>query len=292
LQQRTIFSAPDDGAFLVGHIGGVMAWHGHAKLSAANAGIALGPCACDRWREIHGAIDVKPNASGVSDCVPGSLPQSTVEAAIRTQMVTNRPRRPSEEEETLYHRKTYLRIVGLINSSRHVTSRRLETPKRALHFSFFAWVPSVLILPIQGSLSTLMGDLTGQGSWKVRQHALLLHFALVFRQAGRTQVAAGRGSRDLRVTGALLWSVSSLDCTTRLMPSIEARDLLRLAGHYSLAFNSCFASCGFCEHVTAMQLQGILRQQLQWVTGGGRLAGILRFFPVHRAPPLRIVPGP
>jgi two-component system NtrC family sensor kinase len=289
-QQRTIFSAPDDGASWWDTSSGVLAWHVMPNSPAANAGIRTGDHVLTiNGAEIHGAIDVTKRLWRIGLWTQAHYRIDRGGRQFETQLVTQPTEKPSSIEN-------YLRIVGLLYLfiGLFIFARRWNAT-RAVHFYIFCLVSFVLYsFQFTGKLSTFDWEIYWAGIVaRLLQPALLLHFALVFperRPANKWQRA--RLAAIYGVPGALLL-VRVLVGLQQLgfMPSIEARDLLDWLDLTCLGVYFMLASWAFVNSYRRAA-SGILRQQLKWVTGGA-LAGILPFFLLYIVPhSLRIVPSP
>jgi len=136
-QQRTIFSAPDDGASWWDTSSGVLAWHVMPNSPAANAGIRTGDhvLAID-GAEIHGAIDVTKRLWRTGLWSQAHYRIDRGGRQFETQLVTQPAEKPSSIEN-------YLPLLACSTSSSACSSSRAAgTPRAPCTFTFFAWFPS------------------------------------------------------------------------------------------------------------------------------------------------------
>jgi two-component system NtrC family sensor kinase len=289
-QQRTIFSAPDDGASWLDTPGGVLAWHITPNSPAANAGLRTGDhVLAINGAEIHGAIDVTKRLWRVGLWSQAHYRIDRGGRQFETQLVTQPAEKPSSIEN-------YLRIVGLLYLfiGLFIFARRWNAT-RAVHFYIFCLVSFVLYsFQYTGKLSAFDWEIYWAGIVaRLLQPALLLHFALVFPERRpatkwhRARLAAIYGLPGVLLLVRLLVGLQQLG----FMPSIGARILLDQLDLACLGIYFLFAAVAFVNSYRRAS-SGILRQQLKWVTGGA-LAGILPFLLLYVVPYfLGIVPRP
>ena len=291
-QQRTRFSAPDDGVSWIDAPagGGVVAWHISPKSPAANAGIRSG----DRVLAIndapvHSSIDVTKRLwrTGLLSLAHYRIERGGKE--FEAQLVIQPAERPTSVEN-------YLRFVGVLYLfiGLFIFARRWSAT-RAVHFYIFCLVSFVLYsFQYTGKLSTFDWEIYWAAiAARLLAPALLLHFALVFPE--RRPASQWNGAILGAVYGVpgVLLGVRVLVGLRELgfMPSIGARILLDRLDMACLAVYFLLAAGAFVRSYRRAS-SGILRQQLKWVTGGA-LAGILPFLCFYIAPYfLGVVPRP
>ncbi len=289
-QQRTIFSAPDDGAIWLNTSDGVLAWHVSQQSPAANAGIRTGDhLLAINGADIHSAIDVTKRLWRAGLWSQAHYRIDRGGRQFETQLVTQPVEKPSSIEN-------YLRIVGLLYLfiGLFIFARRWNAT-RAVHFYIFCLASFVLyFFQYTSKLSTFDWEIYWAGIVaRLLQPALLLHFALVFperRPASRWQGA--RLAAIYGVPGALLLLRVLVGLQELgFMPSIEARMVLDRLDLGTLGFYFVLAATAFVISYRRAS-SGILRQQLKWVTGGA-LAGILPFLFLYIVPYfMGVVPRP
>jgi len=289
-QQRSTFTAPDDGVSWIEGQTGVVAWNVSPNSSAGNAGLRTG----DRVLAInevpiHSPIDVTKRLWRIG---LWSLAHYQIERGgkkFEAQLVIQPAARPASIEN-------YLRVVGVLYFfiGFFIFVRRWNAT-RAVHFYIFCLVSFVLYsFQYTGKLTTFDWEIYWAAIVaRLLQPALLLHFALVFPE--RRPVSKGRGAMLGAIYGvpAILLLVRVLVGLRELgfMPSIEARNTLDRLDLACLGIYFLLAAFVFVVSYRRAS-SGILRQQLKWVTGGA-LAGIVPFLLLYIVPFfLGVVPRP
>ena len=289
-QQRSTFTAPDDGVSWIEGQTGVVAWNVSPNSSAGNAGLRTG----DRVLAInevpiHSPIDVTKRLWRIG---LWSLAHYQIERSgkkFEAQLVIQPAARPASIEN-------YLRVVGVLYFfiGFFIFVRRWNAT-RAVHFYIFCLVSFVLYsFQYTGKLTTFDWEIYWAAIVaRLLQPALLLHFALVFPE--RRPVSKGRGAMLGAIYGvpAILLLVRVLVGLRELgfMPSIEARNTLDRLDLACLGIYFLLAAFVFVVSYRRAS-SGILRQQLKWVTGGA-LAGIVPFLLLYIVPFfLGVVPRP
>ena len=221
-QQRSMFTAPDDGVSWIEAQPGVLAWHVSPNSPAANAGLRTG----DRVLAIndvpiYSPIDVTKRLWRIG---LWSIAHYQIERGgkkFEAQLVVQPVERPASIEN-------YLTVVGVLYLfiGFFIFARRWNAT-RAVHFYIFCLVSFVLYtFQYTGKLTTFDWEIY----WvaivaRLLQPALLLHFALVFPE--RRPVTKGRGAILGAVYGVpgILLLVRVLVGLRELgfMPSIAAR---------------------------------------------------------------------
>ena len=289
-QQRSMFTAPDDGVSWIEKQSGVVAWHVSPNSPAANAGLRTD----DRVLAIndvpiHGPIDVTKRLWRIG---LWSIARYQIERGgkqFEAQLVIQPAARPASIEN-------YLRVVGVLYLfiGLFIFYRRWNAT-RAVHFYVFCLVSFVLYsFQFTGKLTPFDWEIYWAAIVaRLLQPALLLHFALVFPE--RRPVSKGHGA----ILGAI-YGVPGILLLVRVlvglrelgfMPSIEARNTLDRLDLACLGIYFLLAALVFVFSYRRAS-SGILRQQLKWVTGGA-LAGIVPFLMLYIVPFfLGVVPRP
>ncbi|HXC33603.1 MAG TPA: ATP-binding protein [Verrucomicrobiae bacterium] len=280
-QQRSIFTAPDDGVSWIGDSSGVIAWHIAPNSPAANAGLREG----DRVlavndAPVHSPIDVTKRLWRVG---LWSLAHYRIERGgkeFEAQLVVQPAVRPASIEN-------YLSVVGILYLfiGLFIFARRWNAT-RAVHFYVFCLVSFVLYtFQYTGKLTAFDWEVYWAAIvGRLLQPALLLHFALVFperrpRPKGHGVLLAGiYGVPGILLLVRVLVSLRELG----FMPSIEARNTLDRLDLACLGIYFLLAAAVFVFSYRRAS-SGILRQQLKWVTGGA-VAGIVPFLLLYIVP--------
>jgi two-component system, NtrC family, sensor kinase len=289
-QQRSMFTAPDDGVSWIEGQSGVTARYVSPNSPAANAGLRTG----DRVLAIndvpiHSPIDVTKRLWRIG---LWSLARYQIERAgkqFEAQLINQPAERPASIEN-------YLSLVGVLYLfiGLFIFARRWNAT-RAVHFYIFCLVSFVLYsFQYTGKLTPFDWEIYWAAiTARLLQPALLLHFALVFPE--RRPVSKGHGA----ILGAI-YGVPGILLLARLlvglrelgfMPSIDARNTLDRLDLACLGIYFLLAALVFVISYRRAS-SGILRQQLKWVTGGA-LAGIVPFLLFYIVPFfLGVVPRP
>jgi two-component system NtrC family sensor kinase len=278
-QQSSRFVAPTDGVIWTDSTQGVTARNVAPGGPGDRAGIQPGDVAQSvRGVEVHHAIDVTKVLwrAGLWTQVRYEIRRNG--ASLKMPLVTA-PREPSSL-------KNYLRLTALLYLfiGLFIFVRRWNAP-RAVHFYIFCLVSFVLYsFHYTGKLNSF--DSTVYWSNVVAlllQSALLVHFALVFPQRrGKLWWKLGivyaipLALLALRIFVA----ASKLNFAASLggESTMDNMDMFVLGCYFLLAAGIFLASYLHAPN-------GILRQQLKWVTGG-TFAGILPFFALYVLPGL------
>jgi two-component system, NtrC family, sensor kinase len=289
-QQRSMFTAPDDGVSWMEGQPGVVAWHVSANSPAANAGLRAG----DRVLAIndvpiHSPIDVTKRLWRVG---LWSIAHYQIERSgkkFEAQLVVQPAERPASIENYLTFVGWLYLFIGFF-----IFARRWNAT-RAVHFYIFCLASFVLYaFQYTGKLTPFDWEIYWSAIVaRLLQPALLLHFALVFPE--RRPVTKGRGAILGAIYGvpAILLLVRVLVGFGELgfMPSIAARNTLDRLDLACLGIYFLLAALVFVTSYRRAS-SGILRQQLKWVTGGA-LAGIVPFLLFYIVPFfLGVVPRP
>jgi PAS domain S-box-containing protein len=289
-QQRTIFSAPDDGVSWLDTPSGVEAWHISPNSPAANAGIRTGDhVLAINNSDIHDSLDVTKRLWRIGLWSQAHYRIERGGHRFESQLVTQ----PAEKHSSI---EDYLRVVGLLYLfiGLFIFARRWNA-KRAVHFYIFCLASFILYsFQYTGKLSTFDWEIYWAGIVaRLLQPALLLHFALVFPERRPTdrwqsaRLAAIYGAPGILLLVRVLVGLQQLG----FMPSIEGRIRLDQLDLACLGTYFVLAAWAFVNSYRRAS-SGILRQQLKWVTGGA-LAGILPFLCFYVVPYfLGIVPRP
>jgi two-component system, NtrC family, sensor kinase len=289
-QQRSMFTAPDDGVSWIERQSGVVAWHVAPNSPAANAGLRTD----DRILAIndapvHNPIDVTKRLWRIG---LWSIAHYRIERGgkqFEAQLVIQPAARPASIEN-------YLSVVGMLYLfiGLFIFARRWNAT-RAVHFYIFCLVSFVLYsFQYTGKLTPFDWEIYWAAIVaRLLQPALLLHFALVFPE--RRPMSKGHGA----ILGAI-YGVPGILLLVRIlvglrelgfMPSIEARNTLDRLDLACLGIYFLLAALFFVVSYRRAS-SGILRQQLKWVTGGA-LAGIVPFLLLYIVPFfLGVVPRP
>ena len=289
-QQRSMFTAPDDGVSWIERSQSVIAWHVAPNSPAANAGLR----ADDRILAIndipvHSGIDVSKRLWRIG---LWSIAHYRIERGGRefeVPLVIEPAARPSSIENYLGFVGVLYLFIGLF-----IFARRWNAT-RAVHFYIFCLVSFVLYsFQYTGKLTPFDWEIYWSAIVaRLLQPALLLHFALVFPE--RRPASKGRGALLGAIYGVpgILLLVRILVGLGELgfMPSIEARNTLDRLDLACLGIYFLLAAAVFVTSYRRAS-SGILRQQLKWVTGGA-LAGIVPFLLLYIVPFfLGVVPRP
>jgi PAS domain S-box-containing protein len=289
-QQRSMFTAPDDGVSWMEGQPGVVAWHVSPNSPAANAGLRAG----DRVLAIndvpiHSPIDVTKRLWRVG---LWSIAHYQIERSgkkFEAQLVVQPAERPASIENYLTFVGWLYLFIGFF-----IFARRWNAT-RAVHFYIFCLASFVLYaFQYTGKLTPFDWEIYWSAIVaRLLQPALLLHFALVFPE--RRPVTKGRGAILGAIYGvpAILLLVRVLVGFGELgfMPSIAARNTLDRLDLACLGIYFLLAALVFVTSYRRAS-SGILRQQLKWVTGGA-LAGIVPFLLFYIVPFfLGVVPRP
>jgi len=289
-QQRSMFTAPDDGVSWIAGQSGVIAWHVSPNSPAANAGLRTD----DRILAIndvpiHEPIDVTKRLWRIG---LWSIAHYRIERGgkqFEAQLVIQPAARPASIEN-------YLSVVGMLYLfiGLFIFARRWNAT-RAVHFYIFCLVSFVLYsFQYTGKLTAFDWEIYWAAIVaRLLQPALLLHFALVFPE--RRPVSKGHGA----ILGAI-YGVPGILLLVRVLvglrelgflPSIDARNTLDRLDLACLGIYFLLAALVFVMSYRRAS-SGILRQQLKWVTGGA-LAGIVPFLLLYIVPFfLGVVPRP
>ncbi len=289
-QQRTIFSAPDDGVSWLDTPSGVEAWHISPNSPAASAGIRTGDhVLAVNNSDIHDSLDVTKRLWRIGLWSQAHYRIDRGGHQFEAQLITQ----PAEKHSSI---EDYLRVVGLLYLfiGLFIFARRWNA-KRAVHFYIFCLASFILYsFQYTGKLSTFDWEIYWAGIVaRLLQPALLLHFALVFperRPAGKwhsARLAAIYGVPGILLLVRVLVGMQQLG----FMPSVEGRIRLDQLDLACLGTYFILAAWAFVNSYRRAS-SGILRQQLKWVTGGA-LAGILPFLCFYVVPYfMGIVPRP
>jgi len=288
-QQRSVFTAPDDGVSWI-EKQGVVAWHVSPKSTAANAGIRTGDQVLSiNDVPIHGPIDVTKRLWRIGLWSLARYQIVRGGKQFEVQLVIQPAPRPASIENYLSFVGVLYLFIGLF-----IFARRWNAT-RAVHFYVFCLVSFVLYtFQYTGKLTPFDWEIYWSAIVaRLLQPALLLHFALVFPE--RRPVPKGQGA----ILGAI-YGVPGILLLVRVlvglrevgfMPSIEARNTLDRMDLACLGIYFLLAAFVFVTSYRRAS-SGILRQQLKWVTGGA-LAGIVPFLLFYIVPFfLGVVPRP
>jgi two-component system NtrC family sensor kinase len=289
-QQRTIFSAPDDGVSWRDTLSGVIAWNIAPNSAAASAGIRTDDkvIAINNF-PIRNSIEVTKRLWHIGLWSQAHYRIERGGKQFEALLVTQPAERPASIEN-------YLRVVGLfyLFIGLFIFARRWNA-SRAVHFYIFCLVSFVLYsFQYTGKFSTFDWEIywVSIGA-RLLQPALLLHFALVFperRPATRWQDAKLAAIYGVPVVLLLVRVMVGLR-ELGFVPSIDGRILLDRIDLAFLGIYFLLAALVFVNSYFRAS-SGILRQQLKWVTAGA-LAGILPFLCLYVIPySFGIVPRP
>ncbi|HET6142904.1 MAG TPA: ATP-binding protein [Candidatus Acidoferrales bacterium] len=289
-QQRTLFTAPDDGVSWIDNPSGVVAWHVTPKSPAAIAGLRAGDqVLAVNDVPIHGPIDVTKRLWRIGLWSIAHYQIVRGGKQFEVQIVVQPTARPSSIEN-------YLSVVGVLYLfiGLFIFARRWNAT-RAVHFYIFCLVSFVLYsFQYTGKLTTFDWEIYWAGIVaRLLQPALLLHFAMVFPERRPADKSRGVILGAIYGVPGILLAVRVLVGLRELgfMPSVEARNTLDRLDLACLGIYFLLAALVFVMSYRRAS-SGILRQQLKWVTGGA-LAGILPFLLLYIVPFfLGVVPGP
>ncbi len=274
-QQRLLFSVPDDGASWLDGAGGIQAFAVAENSPASRAGIKAG----DRLLAIdglavHRALDVTKRLWNLGVWAQAQYRLERNGQPFLARIVLE----PAPKPVTI---ENYLRAVGLLYLliGLFVFARRWTAP-RAVHFYAFCLVSFILYeFRYTGKLNLFDWEIYwAQSVAMLLAPALLVHFALVFPERS----ASGAAGRRVPVAVAylvpailLLVHVDAATGSLGFVPSLTARIALDQLEMTYLALYFLVAA-GIFLNSYRWAPNGILKQQLKWVTGG-TLAGIVPF---------------
>jgi two-component system, NtrC family, sensor kinase len=264
--QRTEFESPDDGVVWLDSSRGVEAQQVAPNSPAARAGIHQG----DELWAVNGVaitrqVDVTKRLwrAGLWTQVRYKLARNGQE--FETYLITAPAEKPTSIEN-------YERFVGLIYLfiGLFIFVRRWNAP-RAVHFYVFCLVSFVLFsFHYSGKLDAFDYEVY----WakilaELLTPALLLHFALVFpeRTQGTSRSISKLGFVYLPPLAILLVQISTAEGAMGFIPWLGSRILLdRISYSY---LGACFLAAGIVFYNNFRKTpNGVLRQQLKWLTAG------------------------
>jgi two-component system, NtrC family, sensor kinase len=279
-QQRSRVTVPDDGVTWVASAHGVVAWHVTLGSPADVAGIKKGDLVENvRGVQIHRATDVTRVLwhAGVWTQVPYQIRRDG--ETFTVPIVTA----PQPNASSL---QNYLRVTALLYLfiGLFIFVRRWNAP-RAIHFYVFCLVSFILYsFHYTGKLNSFDWIVYwSNAAALLLQPALLVHFALVFperRNALWAKLTAAYGLPALLLGTQVLVAKAWLG----FWPSVTSRIVLdKVETAYVGAYFLLAAGIFLTSYLRAPN--GILRQQLKWVTGG-TFAGVVPFLAAYALPGL------
>ena len=264
--QRTEFESPDDGVVWLDTAQGVQARQIAPNSPAARAGVRVG----DYLLAVNGTpitrqvmVTKRLWRAGLWTQVHYRLARNKEE--FETYLVTAPAEKPTSIEN-------YERFVGLIYLfiGLFIFARRWNAP-RAVHFYVFCLVSFILYsFHYSGKLDTFDYEVY----WakilaQLLTPALLLHFALVFpeRGQGTSRSLSKLGFVYFPPLAILLLHISTALGALGFVPWLGSRILLdKIAYSY---LGACFLAAGIVFYRNYRRApNGVLRQQLKWLTAG------------------------
>ena len=264
--QRTEFESPDDGVVWLDTAQGVQARQIAPNSPAARAGVRVG----DYLLAVNGTpitrqvmVTKRLWRAGLWTQVHYRLARNNEE--FETYLVTAPAEKPTSIEN-------YERFVGLIYLfiGLFIFARRWNAP-RAVHFYVFCLVSFILYsFHYSGKLDTFDYEVY----WakilaQLLTPALLLHFALVFpeRGQGTSRSLSKLGFVYFPPLAILLLHISTALGALGFVPWLGSRILLdKIAYSY---LGACFLAAGIVFYRNYRRApNGVLRQQLKWLTAG------------------------
>jgi two-component system, NtrC family, sensor kinase len=264
--QRTEFESPDDGVVWLDTTQGVQAQQIAPNSPAARAGIRVG----DDLLAVNDApvarqVDVTKRLwrAGLWTQVRYKLTRNG--QGFETYLITAPAEKPTSIEN-------YERFVGLVYLfiGLFIFARRWNAP-RAVHFYVFCLVSFVLYsFHYSGKLDAFDYEVY----WakilaELLTPALLLHFALVFpeRTQGASRSISKLGFVYLPPLAILFVQISTAEGAMGFIPWLGSRILLDKISYSYLG--ACFLAAGFVFYNNFRKApNGVLRQQLKWLTAG------------------------
>jgi two-component system NtrC family sensor kinase len=279
-QQSSRFVAPDDGVIWTDSNQGVVARNIAPSGPGDRAGIKPGDVARSvRGAEVHRAIDVTKVLWRAGLWTQVSYEIRRNGEPLKLPLITA----PRQEPSSL---KNYLRLTALpyLFIGLFIFVRRWNAP-RAVHFYIFCLASFILYsFHYSGKLNSFDTAIYWSNAVALLlQPALLLHFAIVFPQRrGKLlwKLAAVYGIPVALLLVRVFVAASMLD----FVPSLNAESTLDNMDLFVLGCYFLLAAGVFLSSYLRAP-NGILRQQLKWVTGG-TFAGILPFFALYILPRL------
>ena len=290
-QQRLLFDVPDDGVSWVDSGRGVEAVFVAPNSPAERAGIKLGDVLVSiDGQPVSRALEVPKRLWGLGVWSQARYQIQRQNRSFDASLITAPAPKPVSIEN-------YLRVVGLLYLfiGVFIFVRRWNAP-RAVHFYIFCLASFVLCsFHYTGKLNSFDWEVYwAQLAALLAAPALLAHFALVFPERSIVRRITHRAllfACYVPAVALLAVHIYVALGAAGFAPSFPARnalDQLELAyvGIYFLLAAAIFLrSCWRAPN-------GVLRQQLKWVTGG-TLAGILPFAALYIVPfSLGTVPRP
>jgi two-component system, NtrC family, sensor kinase len=264
--QRTEFESPDDGVVWLDTNLGVQAQQVAPNSPASRAGLRDG----DQLLAVNGVpiarqVDVTKRLwrAGLWTQVHYKLARNGQQ--FETYLITAPAEKPTSIEN-------YERFVGLIYLfiGLFIFARRWNAP-RAVHFYVFCLVSFILFsFHYSGKLDAFDYEVY----WakilaQLLTPALLLHFALVFpeRTQGTSRSISKLGFVYLPPLAILLVQISTAEGALGFIPWLGSRILLdRISYSY---LGACFLVAGIVFYNNFRKApNGVLRQQLKWLTAG------------------------
>src|SRR5579862_7568730 len=268
-QQRSRLLLPDDGVTWMDTAQGVTAWHVVPGSPADRAGIREG----DGVQSVAGVAVHR--ATDVTRILYRSGPWTEVKYGIRRNGESLDVPLVTVPQDTSSSIENYLRLTALLYLfiGLFIFVRRWNAP-RAIHFYVFCLASFILYsFHYTGKLNSFDWIIYwSNAAALLLQPALLLHFAAVFPERKGPllpKLAAVYSVPAMLLALQIFVATGTLD----FMPSISSRelldqiDLLYLGAYFLLAAGVFLASYFRAPN-------GVLRQQLKWVTGG-TIAGIV-----------------
>jgi two-component system, NtrC family, sensor kinase len=264
--QRTEFESPDDGVVWLDTSQGVQARQVAPNSPAARVGIR----ADDQVLAVNGApitrqVDVTKRLwrAGLWTQVRYKLARNGQQ--FETYLITAPAEKPTSIEN-------YERLVGLIYLfiGLFIFARRWNAP-RAVHFYVFCLISFILYsFHYSGKLDAFDYEVY----WakilaQLLTPALLLHFALVFpeRTQGTTRSISKLGLVYLPPLAILLVQISTAEGAMGFIPWLGSRILLDKISYSYLG--ACFLAAAIVFYSNFRRApNGVLRQQLKWLTAG------------------------
>jgi two-component system NtrC family sensor kinase len=277
-QQHSRFIVPDDGVTWIDSPQGVTAWHIVPSSPADRAGIRQG----DYVNSIRGlAIN---HATDVSRILWRVGPWSEVRYGIRHNGGLLQVPLVTEPQANQSSIENYLRVTAVLYLfiGGFIFFRRWNAP-RAIHFYIFCLVSFVLYsFHYSGKLNSFDWIVYwGNVAALLLQPALFVHFALVFPERQRSLWPKLLGVYSVPVA---LLALHTFVATAMLdfLPSMSSRDFLATIELFYVGVYFLFAAAIFLASYLRAP-NGVLRQQLKWVTVG-TVGGILPFFLLYVVP--------
>src|SRR5437879_4048931 len=281
-QQRLSFDVPDDGVSWVDSEQGVEAIVVAPNSPAERAGIRSGDVLISIDGQAVGrAVDVTNRLWALGIWSQANYQVSRQDGRVETSLVTAPGPKPLSIEN-------YLRVVGLLYLfiGLFIFVRRWNAA-RAVHFYMFCLTSFVLCsFHYTGKLNSFDWEVYwAKTAALLAAPALLVHFALVFPERGIARRSFQRvllSACYLPAIALLVVNISVATGVAGFAPALPARIALdQLELGYLGAYFLLAAAIFLRSYWRAPN--GVLRQQLKWVTGG-TLAGIVPFPPFYILP--------